>query len=359
MNLTELQIQLRSIEEHISFLQVEIEKMKPQPEDETKAMFEQITEMAKKVPLENRSIHRTLSWNVDAYISCLAYISLVDDSKIYEKLLFLCRLCHSIGVPTTAEDIFRMGLEVDEKYFEKSCLELKKQKYSLLTDALILVNITEEATTASLAVVADIAKIFECDKDDLRAVAMVAKAVLIEDFSVLNQIPMPSKNCWMGQFKEHIPMAWVNSQRIKCGRICTERKSIQTPYLHLRADNTCDTTITCVVKKRINAGSIVHKGDLLLEYEEPTRKLKPEIERYSSAFASLRFSSSLNESYYETILEKKSIVAPCDGVVFFIESIDNRNSIGQSEKYLEAYVVSYFDDYADFCDWHKGKTTEE
>ncbi|MGN0421680.1 MAG: hypothetical protein ACI4EY_02980 [Lachnospiraceae bacterium] len=46
MNLTELQIQLRFIEDHISALQVEIEKMKPQPEDEKKAMFEKITKMA-------------------------------------------------------------------------------------------------------------------------------------------------------------------------------------------------------------------------------------------------------------------------------------------------------------------------
>ena len=36
MNLTELQIELRTIEEHISDLQAEIEKMKPQPEDEKK-----------------------------------------------------------------------------------------------------------------------------------------------------------------------------------------------------------------------------------------------------------------------------------------------------------------------------------
>ena len=54
MNLTELQIQLRSIEEHISDLQAEIEKMKPQPEDEKKAMFEKITELASKYPLESR-----------------------------------------------------------------------------------------------------------------------------------------------------------------------------------------------------------------------------------------------------------------------------------------------------------------
>lgn len=57
MNLTELQIQLRSIEEHIS--EAEIEKMKPQPEDEKKAMFEKITEMAAKFPLESRVLQLT------------------------------------------------------------------------------------------------------------------------------------------------------------------------------------------------------------------------------------------------------------------------------------------------------------
>lgn len=58
MNLTELQIQLRAIEEHISDLQTEIEKMKPQPEDEKKAMFEKITELASNI-----------RWKADAFLN--------------------------------------------------------------------------------------------------------------------------------------------------------------------------------------------------------------------------------------------------------------------------------------------------
>lgn len=223
MNLTELQIQLRSIEEHISDLQVEIEKMKPQPEDEKKAMFEKITELASKYPLESRRFLKSANVDVKAYISCLAYISLADDNKIYDKLLFLCRLSHGMGLPMASEDVFKMGLEIDEKYFDKACSELMGQKYSFLADALILVNITEEATDASFRLIADIAKIFECDKEDLRAAAMVAKAVLIEDFNVLKQIPLPSKNRWMGQFRQHIPGAWIKAQRVKCGSLCTEQ----------------------------------------------------------------------------------------------------------------------------------------
>ena len=110
MNLTELQIQLRSIEEHISDLQAEIEKMKPQPEDEKKAMFEKITELASKYPLENRRFSKASMVDAKVYVSCLAYISLADDSKIYDKLLFLCRLSHGMGHPMSSEDVFRMGL---------------------------------------------------------------------------------------------------------------------------------------------------------------------------------------------------------------------------------------------------------
>lgn len=54
MDLTELQIQLRSIEDHISALQIEIEKMKPQPEDEKNAMFENVSKIAEQFPLNNK-----------------------------------------------------------------------------------------------------------------------------------------------------------------------------------------------------------------------------------------------------------------------------------------------------------------
>lgn len=349
MNLTELQIQLRSIEEHISDLQAEIEKMKPQPEDEKKAMFEKITELASKYPLEGRHFPKTSKVDVKAYIFCLAYISLADDSKIYDKLLFLCRLSHSMGLLLSSEDVFRMGLEIDEKYFDKACSELKSQKYSFLADALTLVNLTEEATEASFRLIADIAKIFECEIEDLQAAAMVAKAVLIEDFNILKQIPVPSKNRWMGQFRQHIPATWIKSQRVKSGEICTEQylpkngsssvtsvDSIMADVCAILNGNINKTEKyskknPCVVKKRLNAGTVVKKGEELVLYE------------------------ATSEINYKTIVEKSALTAPCDGIVLFIESNKNGAVSEHMDKFLEVYVVSYFDDYAEFCDWHKKK----
>lgn len=52
MNFTELQMELRSIEEHISQLHNEIEKMKPQIEEEKKTDFEAISRLARKHPVK-------------------------------------------------------------------------------------------------------------------------------------------------------------------------------------------------------------------------------------------------------------------------------------------------------------------
>ena len=345
MNLTELQIQLRSIEEHIADLQVEIEKMKPQPEDEKKAMFEKITELASKYPLESRRFPKSSNVDVKAYISCLAYISLADDSKIYDKLLFLCRLSCGMGLPMASEDVFKMGLEIDEKYFDKACSELMGQKYPFLADALTLVNITEEATDASFRLIADIAKIFECDKEDLCAAAMVAKAVLIEDFNVLKQIPVPSKNRWMGQFRQHIPGAWIKAQRVKCGSLCTEQylpknNSSSTTFFGFQSGYSTTEKYTknnpCAVKKRLITGMVVKKGEELVSYEESVKKRK-------------------QNGNFETVIEKKTLTAPYDGIVCFIKSNKKGAVLERMDKFLEVYVVSYFDDYAEFCDWYKKK----
>lgn len=343
MNLTELQVQLRAIEERISDLQVEIEKMKPQPEDERVAMLERITEMASKAPLKNRCFPEESEVDASVYISCLAYISLVDDSRIYDKLLFLCRLSHGIGLSISSEDIFKMGLEFDEADFSKACLELKPQKHSFLTDALILMNITEEATEAAFGIIADIAKIFECEKEDLRVAAMVAKAVLIEDFNVLSQLPVPSQNRWMGQFRQHIPETWIKAQRVHCASLCTERylpKLFVIPGFPTE-DYTKETP--CVVTKRLDVGTIVKQGEALVLYEENVKQENTSPTAY------------FNRGYYETVAAKSMLNAPCDGILFFIESSKKSAVSEHMDKFLEVYVVSYFDDYAEFCDWHKKK----
>lgn len=367
MNLTELQIQLREIEEHISTLQGEIEKMKPQPEEEKKKVYETITKIAFKYPLENRRFSQAVLGLSRVYISCLAYITLADEKNLDEKLLYLCRLAHSMKCFTSAEDILRMGMEVDKEYFEKSCSELKKVKDSFLIDVLIIANLTEEATDVTFSLVADIAKIMESDKDELRVMALVAKSVLLNNFDNLLNLPVPAKNRWMGRFGEYIPASWIKEQRNMCGRYCTSiEKKTQTSNSRYSSgfaamlSNSMNRSLSdlvktepCKVKKRLQAGSIVRKSDVLVEYEEKVKENSNIKTRSTSPYSSfLAASLATMEEAKEKIVTNK-IIAPCDGVLFLIEDEERDVKNNELRKYVVAYVVSYFDDYTEFCKQYK------
>lgn len=368
MNLTELQIQLREIEEHISTLQGEIEKMKPQPEEEKKKVYETITKIAFKYPLENIKFSQAALGLNKVYISCLSYITLADEKNLDEKLLYLCRLAHSMKCFTSAEDILRMGMEVDKEYFEKSCSDLKIVKDSFLTDVLIIANLTEEATDATFALVADIAKIMEADKEELRVMALVAKSVLMNDFDNLLKLPVPTKNRWMGRFREYIPKSWIEAQRCMCGKYCTSIEKKQN------ADSICGgllnssfvaassgtssysssdvvRTEPCKVKRRLQAGSIVHKNDVLVEYEEEQDIIMSASATATSIPIFLRKSMSTQESTKKTVTKK--ILAPCEGILFLVENEERDISKNELKKYVLAYVVSYFDDYTEFSKKYK------
>lgn len=95
------------------------------------------------------------------------------------------------------------------------------------------------------------------------------------------------------------------------------------------------------------------KGEELVSYEESVKKKKQNSSSpYSSLFSAIQAEYETNS---ETVIEKKTLTAPCDGIVFFIESNKKGAVSEQMDKFLEVYVVSYFDDYAEFCDWHKKK----
>ena len=55
LNLTELQIEIKEVEKHLSSIRSEIEKLKPNKEEE-KIDFDYITELARKHPLAHLKI---------------------------------------------------------------------------------------------------------------------------------------------------------------------------------------------------------------------------------------------------------------------------------------------------------------
>ena len=327
MNLTELQMQLRSVEEQMAELQTEIEKMKPKPESEKKLIYNKITKLAQKYPIENKRSFNISEVVAKAYVSCLAHIIVADEDKIYDKLLYLTRIAYGMGLNASADDIILMGMDFDKNDFENACVELKDIKYAFLTDALILVNINEQASEDAFALIADMAQALGCDKEDVRAAGFVAKAVLKNDFYILDKMPAPSKNTWQGQLRQYIPDEWLASKRIQCGEIITQIYNT----LSLVEQQ------PCMIDNILKAGSIVRRGEELVVYKKAI---------YGNSFWSRL-----------TVMkwDNKQIYSPCDGIVFFIEK-NKFDSLSSNTKTIwSVYVVSYFDDYESLYKWHTNR----
>lgn len=342
MNLTELQIQLREMEEHLSTLQGEIEKMKPQPEEEKKKTYEAITKIARKYPLKERNISNTVMAFSKPYLSCLSYIALADTTNMNEKTLYLCRLAQSMKNFSSAEDIIRIGMEVDKDYFEKACYELKEVKESFLIDALIIANIAEEASKDTLTLIADIAQFMECKKEEVQVMALLAKTILTNN-------------------KKYLPTSWLESQRVYVGKICTgverierETNSSSPTYRMFLARRTIFNTFTvtpCKVETKKETGSIVKKGEPFCVYKQ--KMTYKEIEEAAAKDEELM--KQYLEGNVDIRYKELSLTAPCDGKVFYVEHEERDTKEGELRKYIAAYVVSYFDDYTEFSKKYKNK----
>lgn len=319
MNLTDLQMELRSIEAHIATLHSEIEKMKPQPEKEKKADFEQITTLAAKNPIERISVKNAPIEIKKLFFSSLSYVLLQEEADFYNRILYLCRLAKGCGFDTTAENLYKLGLEFEMNDLNKLCQVISDYKYTYLVEMLIMANISDEASENIFAIITDFASAFGISKEELRVLGMTAKGVLIDNVDFILGMPTPSKNMWSGKLKDYLSKAWIEQHRIDCGLLCTkkysERRSILVGY-HIEKEMPCE------IKKRVQTGTIVKKGDVICKYNKN---------------------------------KEKNIKAPCDGVAFFVDVKKNGEIKNKKDKYIAIYVVSYFDDYSDFSAWYKGK----
>lgn len=322
MNLTELQYELRDIEKHISQLHFEIENMKPKTEEEKKKDFDVITRLAKQHPIKGLGISNASDVQKKLFISSLSYLLLAEERNMYARLLYLCRLAYGINLKMTVEDIYTLGLEFESKDIDKLCMDLEKFKGSYLIEAFIIANLLEESSTKILSIIADIAEIMGCDREEIRVLAQIAKSKLMDDLDVVNCIPLPYKNRWTGKFEDYISKSWIKSQREKCIEICTKKYFKINPILV-----SSKVKIPCIVKNKVESGSIVKNGTTIIEYEE-----------------------EVNENY-TVKKELRKITSPKDGIAFFAKTKKKSAVSGKEDEYLCVYVVSYFDEYSDFCKW--------
>lgn len=301
MNLTELQGELRSLETQIANLQSKVQEMKPTSHTKKHSDYDKITKLAKQYALDKPYLRRESAYLRKQYIACLSpFVAL--DGQVYDRLLYLTRLSLGLQLPYTAEEILHLGLNTELADLDWQFQDLEPLKYSLLTDILILANCSGCASEETLALAADYAVALGCNAEDMKITAQVAKAVLKNDFDILRDLPLPKLNCWQGVFRNHIPKAWLRSQRVLQKRLESRCASWYVPFglsLHV---------ISLPTK-----GCLVKKDDVLVKYT------------YTNSFS--------------TATEIQTVSATKSGIAYFEEGEDTSNN----EKYIDVFVCHWMD----------------
>lgn len=353
MDLTELQLQLRIIENQIAVLQDEIERMKPQTEDVKKEIYQKINFWVKQFPSEKRVSFSNIGELKKDYIACLAYITLMKEENNYENLLYLCRLAHSIGLNVECEKIIKLGMEINKETFYRLCLELKDYKYPLLVDCLIIANLAGDTDEAIISTIADLATILEVDKEKLRALAVVAKSVLIDNSNTLLDMPAQSINWWGDKLRGFIPNDWIVRQRHYCGTVSVSKRRYEGRKL--KEERFVEEYATSEII-RVESGTVVKANNTICAYKS---KEEPSVYRFGRSkkvLDTLAMVISQLENIAVKDKGKTNIKAPCNGIVYFIEYQKTGKVKGYEYNYketlMDVYVVSYFDNRTEFINWY-------
>lgn len=350
MNLTDLQQELRSIESRIEMLHNEIEQMKPKTEDEKRNNFEKITKLAGKAPIVRTSISEESADVKKTIFSSLSYLLLLDETDISDRLLYLCRLAKGCGYDASAEELYKNGLEFEEADLARMETELAEYKFTYLVEAFLIANISGEASKELLSVIADLANVFGIEKEEIQVIGLAAKSVLTNHFDFMFELPVPDKNRWSGKFRDYIPEEWIIGQRKLCGTVCVKK------YSEVQKKRDAHTTMIkapqkisepevkpCKIKTQLPDGVVVRKGDVLCTYTH-TKKVNLDKIAEAPAYWTKHFS---NQNY--TSVER--IASPCNGIVHFIKYEKKDEDKKEVEEYIAIYVVSYFDEATELCNW--------
>lgn len=339
MNLTELQVQLNqlqlNVEKQVSQLSAEIEKMKP-AKQESEIDYEAITRVAKKYPMNGLDICHAPEQIRKEFVTMLMYLFVSDEKGLPERLLYLTRLTAGCNLQMGAKDVYQSALATGTDDVERLSSELADYRYSFVIEAFVVANLHAEIDKDVWALLADVAQLMKCDQEEIVVLSHVAKYKLTGDTRHLDEIPLPKTNRWSGKLREYIPRKWIESKRRFCVQITLQ---LEEGFRMKKGK--------CNVEQKKENGVLVHRGDSILVYKELVEKKE-------------KFIFARDDMKKEDKWEQHTIQAVVDGVLFFDEYTVSSPDEGMwysdesaipKDTYLEAYIVSPFDDYDSFKSW--------
>ena len=306
MGVTEIQGELRKIQTQLSELELQLEDMKPKSGEENRETYKKINMIAEKYQIKNKALCFAEEDVRTNYVLCLGFLTMSDKNHIYDKLLFLMRIAEGINAYHDSEKLYQDITLFNQNRWENSLLILKNYRYSLIVDGLILSTL-KQSNEKQLIMIAEVAEIYGISAAELQVCAMVAKAVITENFDILDQI-----NKWNSIFLHYIPGKWLVDRREKCEWVGLEGISPFAIAMYATMADKSNMT-------RINCKSAVIKGEKVCSIKDAQ----------------------------EVVCK----YARKDGIVYHVDQQEKN----ETKQKFDTYIVSYFDDYELFCEWYKNK----
>lgn len=331
MDLTQLQAELRAVENKMSELQAEIEKMKPRPQADLAADYAKIARSAQQAPVNNLLVSAADDYTKKSYLSGLAYLSFAGQPVNMDRLLYLTALSIGIGCGYEPENLVTLGMRMDENAFEAVSEAVRPHRYAFLVDALVLANIHGAAEPSVLESLAALSHILGCGVEDMKMAAQVAKAVLMQDFDALDKVPPEQAQKYAGQFTGHIPESWLAKRRKLCRR------------------NVIDVTLP-------NMPGFAYAYRIMMREEATYTNAPPKNGTFVKANQEVATVENIERegiSIRSTTIRLKS---PIDGVIYTLQR-NEKNIRWEKERQVYdvvdyIYVISPFDTLANLEKWH-------
>lgn len=321
-NYADIQLELRRLANQIEVLSNEIEELKPRDEDEIEIEFMKIDKLSKKHPVCNKQLREQSDLVKKLYFQFLILIANREEINLKEKLLFIQRIASGVSYNKSIIEIFKDGLHLDESFLEDIGENLVEVRDSLILDALIVANIAGGSSEDELTLIADAASMLGCIKEDIAVLSRLACSIIQDDLKIFSGITYSGINKWSGKFLHYISKKWLVENRIICGEYRKPASSgTESKSSYMAGIFALQRAFILEIKKRVKAGTLVKKGDVIIEYEQMS--------------------------------STKTIIAPKDGMVFLAD-VKRKSQSGTDEDDVKVYLVSCFDDYNDFCSWLKG-----
>lgn len=324
MDLTQLQAELRAIENKMSELQAEIEKMKPRPQADLAAGYAKIARSAKQAPVNNLLVSAADDYTKKSYLSGLAYLSFAGQPVDMDRLLYLTALSEGIEYGCEPENLVTLGMRMDENAFEAVSEAVRPHRYAFLVDALVLANIHGAAEPSVLESLAALSHILGCGVEDMKMAAQVAKAVLTQDFDALDKVPPEQAQKYAGQFAGNIPQSWLEKRRVEHIEGQPNRSSLGGGLFAILS---MIDVLRRKNRKVMANGSLVHKGNMIISYD------------YESGDGTKTYQELSKADGYFYVIKRNGKTVDAEG-----------NTHYWGKTYY--YVISPFDTLANLEKWH-------